>query len=382
MQTHDTHAGEYVAAAVGTLTLSGAAMREFLAAVLERGAPFRFTARGYSMHPFIRDADVITVSPLGGRAPRLGEVVAFRSGEDRLVVHRVVAAGSARGAAAAGCLIRGDNCPEADGRVPREAVLGVVTRVERAGRPRRLGLGPEGALLAGLSRAGALRPATACAYLPRRAAGGALRRAQRAPACRRVLRRLRPALAVVRAVPADEPELARRFGLFANLRPRRGGMEVTAFVARLRGDHSKAGRIVGFVELVRRESTAAPFDGSWIHATMVATRYRGMGVAEALMRQVLAAARESGAVEVRLTVFADNAPALALYRKLSFSPGGSPALAERLDADARHCGRRQVPLRLTLSSADVEQGAVAAPGGVEPGAALAPGHVDAAEAVA
>ena len=371
MQKNDTRGGEYVAAAAGTLTLSGAAVREFLAAVLERGAPFRFTARGYSMHPFIRDADVITVSPLGGRAPRVGEVVAFRSGEDRLVVHRVVAAGDLRSDAAAEYLIRGDNCPEADGCVPPEAVLGVVTRVERAGRRRRLGIGPEAAVLAALSRAGVLRPAVFCTYLPRRAVGGALRRAQRAPACRRVLRRLRPDFAVVRAAPADEPELARRFGLFANLLPRRGGMDVTAFVARLRGDDGKAGRIIGFVELVQRESTATPFDGFWIHATMVATRYRGMGVAEALMRQAVAAARDAGADEVRLTVFADNAPALALYRKLGFEPGGSPVLAERLDAEVRRGGRRQVPLRLTLDGAAFAKGPAVAPACVEAAEALA-----------
>ena len=167
MDEADTSERKYVAAATGALTLSGAAMRDFLAAVLERGAPFRFTARGYSMHPFVRDADVITVSPLGGRAPRVGDVVAFRSGEDRLVVHRVVAAGDSRPGPASGYLIRGDNCPEADGCVPPEAVLGVVTRVERAGRPVRLGIGSEGALLAALSRAGALRPATACVRLPR-----------------------------------------------------------------------------------------------------------------------------------------------------------------------------------------------------------------------
>jgi RimJ/RimL family protein N-acetyltransferase len=381
MQKHDEHAGEYVAAAAGTLTLSGAAMREFLAAVLERGAPFRFTARGYSMHPFIRDADVITVSPLGGRAPRVGEVVAFRGGEDRLVVHRVVAAGDPRRDAAAGYLTRGDNCPEADGCVPPGAVLGVVTRVERAGKPRRLGLGPEGALLAGLSRAGVLRPATICAYLPRRAAGGALRRAQRAPACRRVLRRLRPAFAVLPAVPPDEPELARRFGLFANLRPRRGGPDVTAFVARLRGAGGEAGRIIGFVELVNRGAEAAPFDGFWIHATMVGMRYRGMGVAEALMRQAIAAARDAGADEVRLTVFADNAPALALYRKLGFRPGGSPVLAERLDTEVRKGGHRQVALRLALKGA-ASAPVASAPVAAAPAAAAVPGAASTAEALA
>jgi GNAT superfamily N-acetyltransferase len=353
---------EYVSAR-GVLALSGAALREFLEAVLERGVPFRFTARGCSMYPFIKDADVITVSPLAGRASRVGDVVAFRSDQERLVVHRIVAA--VDGAYE----LRGDNCPESDGRVSREAVLGVLTRVERAGRARRLGIGPAAAVLARLSRAGALHPATACVRLSRRAAGGALRRAQRAPAFRRALRRLRPAVSIMRATPADEAELARRFGLRADLSPRRGDMEVTAFVAHSGG--GRRGRIVGFVEIVRRGSDAAPFDGFWIHATMVATPFRGMGIAEGLMRRAMATAQEAGARELLLTVFADSLPALALYRKLGFSPGGSPVLGERLDTQARQGGRRQVPLRLTLNSA-----------GVQPGAAFAPGGVDAAEAVA
>jgi len=357
MEGGDKPDPDYVAVDPGALTLSGAALREFLAAVLERGAPFRFTARGYSMHPFIKDADVITVSPIKGRAPRVGDIVAFRGRADRLVVHRVVAAEGAGRGTSAGYLIRGDNCLKSDGAVTRDAVLGVVTRVERRGRPTRLGIEPEAPLLARLSYAGALRPLTVCAHLPLRAAGGVLRRAQRAPACRRLLRRLRPAVSIVPALPADEPELAQRFGLRGDLRPRRGGMDVTAFAARAAGRH---GRIVGFVELVRRGVDAAPFDGFWIHATMVATPYRGMGVAEALMHRALAAAWEAGAREVRLLVFADNAPALALYRKLGFEICGSPPLADRLHEETRRDGRRQVALRLAATQGDVRAGAGAA----------------------
>ena len=127
---HDDEAErEYVAATRGTLSLSGAALREFLEAVLERGVPFRFTARGCSMYPAIKDRDLITVSPLGGRAPGVGDVVAFRSDEERLVVHRIVAA------ADGSYELRGDNCPMGDGRVLRDAVPGVVTRVESRGGP-------------------------------------------------------------------------------------------------------------------------------------------------------------------------------------------------------------------------------------------------------
>ena len=58
--------------------LPNAELLALLKKTLARGAPFRFTATGSSMIPFVRDGDEITVSPLGGAAPRIGDVVALR----------------------------------------------------------------------------------------------------------------------------------------------------------------------------------------------------------------------------------------------------------------------------------------------------------------
>jgi len=133
------------------LPLSGVAVLELMRAVLAMGVPFRFCARGWSMAPFIRDGDVITVAPLAG-PPGLGEVVAFvRPEAEMLVVHRVVAI---RGDAP---LIQGDSVPECtDGVIPLQNILGRVTRVERQGQAVWLGLGPERLLIAWLSRSGLL----------------------------------------------------------------------------------------------------------------------------------------------------------------------------------------------------------------------------------
>jgi hypothetical protein len=49
------------------LFLTGPVFIELLHATLAKGVPFPFRARGSSMHPFIKDGDVITVSPLGER---------------------------------------------------------------------------------------------------------------------------------------------------------------------------------------------------------------------------------------------------------------------------------------------------------------------------
>jgi hypothetical protein len=121
------------------------------------------------MDPAVRDGDVVTVAPLKGQSVRVGRIVAFRGGEGRLVLHRVVR----RLVASRGEVLletRGDNCPAGDGLVELDKVIGVVTAVERHGRPVIAGIGMGGVALARLSRHGALQPAVAAARAARRRA--------------------------------------------------------------------------------------------------------------------------------------------------------------------------------------------------------------------
>lgn len=113
------------------ISLSAPMIMELIEAVHEKGAAFRFQAAGHSMTPAIRDGDVITVSPLGETVPRRGDVIAFRHPErPQMLVHRVLHAEGRK------FFVKGDNCPAADGWVPLENVLGLITGVERAGRTR------------------------------------------------------------------------------------------------------------------------------------------------------------------------------------------------------------------------------------------------------
>jgi len=105
------------------------------------------------MHPCIRDGDVITISPLEDRAPRMGEVAAFLDQETKkLMVHRVIA--RVRG----GYLIKGDSNCGPDGLLVFENLIGVVKRVERDGKTVCLGQGPERLFIALLSRFNLLQP--------------------------------------------------------------------------------------------------------------------------------------------------------------------------------------------------------------------------------
>jgi hypothetical protein len=155
------------------LLLSGLAQIDLMRAVLARGRLFRFRARGWSMTPFIRDGDVITIAPVRPPGPHaaahhslfaadataarscdIGRVVAFTSAlSRRLVVHRII------GRHGSGFLIQGDNLsgPVTDTICPGD-IVGRVVRIERGRRRVWLGLGPERYVIAALSRAGLLLP--------------------------------------------------------------------------------------------------------------------------------------------------------------------------------------------------------------------------------
>ena len=135
------------------LSLPGPALLELLRATLAKGIPFRFQAKGFSMDPFIRDRDVITVWPLADPSPGLGDVVAFTQKEaGRFSVHRVI---RVKGSS---YLIKGDNSAGADGLILRANILGWVKRVERDGKTVSLGFGPERFLIAFLTRMGLTVP--------------------------------------------------------------------------------------------------------------------------------------------------------------------------------------------------------------------------------
>ena len=150
--------GKYVRADQAQLAIPNAAFAELMTAVLDKGAPFRFQAAGFSMMPFIRSGDVITIAPAPARI-RFGDVVAFESSSSgKLVVHRIVRVSSD------GYIIKGDNSPESDAGVPGSRILGRVARVERRGKRVRLGLRCERAFIAFLSRRDWLTPIVRTAW--------------------------------------------------------------------------------------------------------------------------------------------------------------------------------------------------------------------------
>jgi signal peptidase I len=129
------------------LLASSSTLADLSLDVLSRGASLSFLATGASMHPFIRDGDLITLGPLLDHRPGIGDIVAFMDPRtERLTVHRVVGRKN-------GLLVtKGDAVSRPDGLVPEAEILGRVTRIERNNRSVLLRLGPGRVAIALLSR--------------------------------------------------------------------------------------------------------------------------------------------------------------------------------------------------------------------------------------
>jgi hypothetical protein len=104
---------------------------EISAEVLNKGGAFHCKALGRSMWPFIKNGAILTVNPIQGHPPEVGEVVLYRSGT-HASVHRIVGIQSEYPELT--FMIQGDACPDVRESIPLSGLLGRVTRVEYGGR--------------------------------------------------------------------------------------------------------------------------------------------------------------------------------------------------------------------------------------------------------
>jgi signal peptidase I len=130
------------------ISLSSRTLAELLQNTLAKGASLRFSVTGFSMFPFIKNGDIVIISPLSLHSIGIGKPVAFiNPNTGKFAIHRIV------GKKGGYYLVKGDNISEADGLVSMENILGVVTKVERKNRELFLGgLGLERFIIAFLSR--------------------------------------------------------------------------------------------------------------------------------------------------------------------------------------------------------------------------------------
>lgn len=134
------------------ILISSPDLTVIMSSILAKGNQVRLRAKGWSMGPFIRNHDIVTIAPLTQKRIKLGEIVAFKnqSGDKnvRVSLHRVLQFMDYEN-----YLIKGDNTGNyPDGIVSRRRILGRVIKIERNNRSVRMGMGVERRLIAWLSK--------------------------------------------------------------------------------------------------------------------------------------------------------------------------------------------------------------------------------------
>lgn len=111
------------------LCCDDAAFFELSRFLLEKGIALRFRASGGSMHPSIRDGDIVLAVPVGDRPIARGDVLLYPTPGGSIVVHRVI-----RRDRHGRVLPKGDAAPWSnEGWIEPSSVWGRVIRVERGG---------------------------------------------------------------------------------------------------------------------------------------------------------------------------------------------------------------------------------------------------------
>jgi len=108
------------------------AFGELSAEILHAGKALRFRAHGTSMHPLVRDGDVLLVHPIKDQLLNVGDIVLCRLPSGSLVVHRVIQ--WKNGLNGLNLTIQGDSVSEPDGVIALADVYGRVSTIERDDR--------------------------------------------------------------------------------------------------------------------------------------------------------------------------------------------------------------------------------------------------------
>ena len=284
--------------------------------ILAHGNRLRFQARGESMNPFIRDGDILEIEPIAAEKIKWADVIFYRVDERRLVAHRVVKKMMHNDGPI--FITKGDAHIGEGEKVYLEQILGRVRTVER--KQQKIDLNQ------GLSKLMYMCYLKSFPLL-KRIGGWLLPHIQGFTAYRNLARRL------------IRPEIIYQWQAAESSGTCLLGKRNDVVIARVSLLHNST------------EANSLYRDqGWWLSGMWVHWRYRRLGIARRLTETALTYAKEHGACRVRLLVFKDNKPALALYRKLGYSQVSIPGIDEQLKEEAAKIKREKIILEKPFNS--------------------------------
>ncbi len=99
--------------------------------LLNNGNMVRFRANGKSMLPFIKDGDILTITPTKPKQLKNGHIAFYQKADGTPTAHRILGKIKENGITI--FLIRGDGYVAGKEKVPAKDIIGIITKVERNG---------------------------------------------------------------------------------------------------------------------------------------------------------------------------------------------------------------------------------------------------------
>jgi signal peptidase I len=329
--------------------------REFL----ERGTSIRFRAKGWSMRPFIKNGDFVTVSPIASSSIRIGDVIFYSTAKDKVIVHRVVNKYGKNGRMT--MLIKGDACFGVPEKVDAQNVLGKVVAINRNGQEKRLDtklhrtIGLFFARLSPFSRwiypIGSIVKSSG-----RRLRGDFLEKLQSLKLYGLLAKKLMKENICYKIATSSDAYSVSRFYTYDRRHELGNPAETLKDQIKNPEDSGywlvakQKDRVIGGVTLANFPASDYPYAGWWLFGMKVNWRYRRMGIGEQLTKMAADLAAKYGASEIKLLVFEDTKPANGLYQKVGFRQISIPELDRQLEKEAQENSRRRIIFSKNLKS--------------------------------
>lgn len=311
------------------------------------------------MRPYIQDGDLITVSPLRNSSVRVGDVVLYKTLDDRVIAHRVIQKTIKDKKTI--FFIKGDATFGQPAKVDTKRVLGRIAAIERNGRKRKLDTKLYriiGFLFAGLSPFSRwIYPlGSAVKYRGRKLLGSFLEKLQSIKFYGFLVKKLVKENILYKIATPDDASLLSQLYMYNQ----QAELEnpTNALYEQLKNlKHSEywlvakqKDKVIGGVSLTKSEESDYPHAGWWLFGMKVNWRYRRMGIGEKLLEMVTEVAAKNSASEIKLLVFKDAKPAVNLYKKFGFRQISIPELDKHLKEEAKINLRRRIILVKDIKS--------------------------------
>lgn len=97
--------------------------------IYSKGSALCFKVRGSSMYPFIRDGDILAIQPVEISDLRIGDIVSFESGSQKIIAHRLIQKQLQKGTVF--LRTRGDAVKKPDDFITEKQIVGRVFKIKR-----------------------------------------------------------------------------------------------------------------------------------------------------------------------------------------------------------------------------------------------------------